>query len=104
MIPRLPKYPTPQADNYVKYLEGGAPTIENNDKIDLPLNAECGMSDASSYKDNTPLIIAESGDTPDVPFRPCEKMRLRWSGLTCQYRSVPHIPLPQARFLQIWPL
>ena len=104
----LLKYLTPQADKYLKHieehLEGGAPTIKACHKIDVQSKAECGTSDVSSPKDAASLITTESGDIPDVPFRPCEKRRLHWSGLTCQYCSVPNVYPSHAPRLQIWHL
>ncbi|KAF8319144.1 uncharacterized protein EI90DRAFT_2978648 [Cantharellus anzutake] len=77
---RSRQFSTPKADGYFKQPEETAtPAIDASDK---QLNDASEAASAQSFKQNLLTTTAESSDTPDVPFKPREKTRLNWTGLT----------------------
>ncbi|EJU01613.1 FMN-linked oxidoreductase [Dacryopinax primogenitus] len=85
---RTKKYPTPKSDEYLAYLAtlrddaptaGGRGAATANADVE---SAEQTMGDQSKIPRGQHEHHEEPQDTPDVPMRPVEKLRLHWKNQT----------------------
>ncbi|KAF8513739.1 zinc finger dihydrouridine synthase [Hysterangium stoloniferum] len=73
---RTKQYPTPVADEYLKFLQEQKPPVKKDASL-----AET-LGDDDNKVTSTMTFDEAQTDTPDVPLRPIEKKRLNWRGKT----------------------